>query len=136
MATTKLPCKVVKKSQRKGATKQAPKGFKAASFEIQDNEDCSFTVFGVDAAGSGGIDISAVATLAAVSADTTVLTVDPATGATVPTHGVKPGTVSIGVDATWTDGSVGPFHTDVDGTVKQGPVAGLEVTFGPNVPRP
>jgi len=130
----KFTCKMAPKGARK---MMAAAGAKAAgdAFSIADNEDGSFTVFGVDKAGNQ-VPIDGVATLTATSSDPSTLTLDTPSGATVQTHGVKPGAVTISVTATWDDGSVGPFSLDLTGTVGGSAVAGLTATFSNPVPRP
>jgi hypothetical protein len=101
-----------------------------ASFQIQDNQDDSFTVFGVDAAGNQ-VDISGVASLAVSSDNTAILTVDAPVGMTSAMHAVGPvGTVNIVAKATWTDGSVGPFTFTLPVTVQTGPASGLNIVPG------
>lgn len=100
-----------------------------ASYGLQDNQDGSVTVWGVDAAGAT-VDISTVATLtpAPVSDNTAVLTVDAPVGMTCVYHGVAPGEANVTLVATWNDGSVGPF-TITDPCVVSGSAAtGLAIT--------
>lgn len=109
----------------------AASGDPIPSYVLQDNEDGSFTVFGVNAAGNQ-VDISSVATLtpAPTSSDTTVLTVDPPVGMTVTCHAIKAGHADVSVTATWNDGSVGPYFITVPADVSSSGVIGIGVTFG------
>ncbi len=123
-------------------TLKAPKaGGKAAGpmqdFLLVDNEDSSYTVQGVDAAGAT-VDISTVATLAATSSDPSVLTVDPPVGMTGAVHGVKPGSVTVTLTATWNDptAGIGPFNIEWPLTVSAGPATGIVVTPGTPTVRP
>lgn len=101
------------------------------SFQLQDNQDDTYTVSGVDAAGFP-VDISGVASLtpAPTSADPTVLTVDAPTGMTFGVHGVKPGESDVTATATWNDGSLGPFTFILPTTVAAGPAGSIVVTPG------
>ena len=79
--------KLIKKSDNKKAAAAAPhkRGDPPpASYNLQDNQDGSFTILGVDAAGAQ-VDISTVASLtpAPISTNTDVLTVDAPAGMTV-----------------------------------------------------
>ncbi len=116
----------------KGKTSGKPgKGTaKKGDFLFHDNEDDTYTVTGVDAAGAP-VDISSVATIAATSDNAAVLTADAPTGTTGMVHGVAPGSANLTITATWGDGSVGPFTITVPVTVAAGPATGLDVTFGP-----
>ncbi len=125
MATVKL----VKKSH---GLKAAAKGAapKKGDFAFVDNQDDSYTVSGVDAAGAA-VDISAVATITAASDNPGAFTADAPSGMTGTLHGVAPGSGNLTVVATWTDGSVGPFTITVPITVTGGPATGLKIDFGP-----
>lgn len=127
------PCKVSMQKAQRGAAVgavQAKVGDVADSFVLEDNQDGSFTVFGVSKAGNK-VDISSVATLAVTSSDPAIVTVDAPEGMRVATHAVGPtGSVTLTITATWNDGSVGPFSIDLPGTVMGGPVSGLIVDFG------
>jgi hypothetical protein len=104
------------------------------NFEIQDNGDATFTVFGVDSAGNGGIDISGIATMTAVSSDTSKLTVDAPVGVTSAIHAVGPLApapgVTVSIVVTFTSGSPAPISIDQPITIVQGPVSGVQVVFG------
>lgn len=124
----KLKVSLVKKS---AAPRMASRGAKAADQAaiLQDNQDQTVTVFGVDAGGAQ-VDISSVATLAVTSSDPAILTVDAPNGATFAHHGVAPGEAKVEIVATWSDGSVGPFTIDLPVTVTGSPVSGLQVLLG------
>lgn len=125
--------KLVKKS----AFKAAASGAKAtgAAFGIQDNQDDTLTVFGTDAAGAQ-VDISAVATLSAMSDTPAVCSVDAPAGMTVAFHGVSPGSANLTVTATWSDGSIGPFTFIQPVTCTGGPATGITVVLGTPTVRP
>ncbi len=126
---------------KKSAAKKAAPGAKAAGpmrdFLLMDNEDSTFTVFGVDAGGNQ-VDIAPVATLtpAPTSSDATILTVDPPSGMTAKVHALKPGTATLTFGATWNDGSVGPFTVDWPQSVQGTAATGLTVVPGTPVVRP
>lgn len=110
------------------------KGGPLVSFNLQDNGDLTFTVFGVDAAGAQ-VDISSVATLTATSDNTAIVTVDPPTGMSSAIHAPVPApavgaTTTIHLTATWNDNSVGPFTIDWPQTITAGPVTGIVVSPG------
>jgi hypothetical protein len=132
MATKSAAAKAAKATKTSGA---APGP--AQDFLLMDNEDSTFTVFGVDAGGNR-VDISSVATLtpAPTSSDTAVLTLDPPVGMTDKVHGLKPGTATITFTATWNDGSRGPFTVDWPQTVSGTPATGITVTPGTPTIRP
>ncbi len=118
----------------KAAVKAGPKAA-PVDFSLQDNGDDTVTIMGVDAAGNP-VDISGVATLAVVSADPTIVTVDPPVGLTYAMHAIgklsTPGTpVLVTSTATWTDGSRGPFTIDDPVDVVAGPAGGLVIQHGP-----
>lgn len=125
--------KSVQKSAAKVGAAGSPKKLKAGAglsdFQIQDNQDDTFTVGGVDAGGAP-VDISGVATLTATSGDPSVMTVDPPAGMVATAHALKPGTVTLTFIATWTDGSVGPFTIDQPVSVTGSAATGLTVTPG------
>lgn len=124
MATVKLLKKVFAAA---GSVKKALAP--TSDYALQDNQDGSVTVWGVDSAGAQ-VDISGVATLTAESDNVAVLTVDAPVGMTVAYHGVAPGEAKVTLVATWTDGSVGPF-TIIDPCVVSGSAAvGITVTHG------
>lgn len=131
---SKVKVSLTKKSHSKFAA--AKPGAKAAGdvFVFQDNEDSTCTVFGVDAAGAQ-VDISSVASLSVVSSDPTIATVDTPVGATFKLSGVLPGNVTIGVTATWNDGSIGPFSFDLPVECKAGPANSIIVIPGTPIPR-
>lgn len=130
-------CLVKKSAHRKMASK-AP-GVKAvgSAFTFVDNEDDSVSVQGSDAGGNP-VDISAVASIAVVSSDLTVLTVDPPVGTTFKMHGLKPGHSDVAVTATWNDptAGIGPFAATLPCDVTAGGVSGLVITPGVPTPRP
>lgn len=132
---------LVKKSASAGKkVMKASPGVKLGEFQIQDNQDSTCTVFGVDAAGAQ-LDISAVATLtpAPSSSDPATVTVDPPTGMTFVMHAVgpltTPGTpVLITAVATWNDGSIGPFTFDLPVEVQKSPSAIGGIVIVPGTP--
>lgn len=97
-------------------------------YALQDNQDGSVTILGVDAAGVQ-VDISGIATLAAVSDAPDVLTVDAPADMTVAYHGVKPGKAKVALTATANDGSF-TFTVDDPCDVAMSGVTGLVVTHG------
>lgn len=128
-----MTCRLSKKSNNRGAVKRAGAGG-IVGFDLQDNGDLTFTVFGTDAAGAL-VDISDVATLTATSSDSTVVTVDPPVKMSSAVHAAVPppvvgATASISFTATWNDGSVGPFTIDWPQTIVAGPVTGIAVQPG------
>lgn len=128
MATVTL-VKKASKGVSAAPVKKAKVGDPIAVFTMQDNQDDTCTVQGVDAAGAA-VDISAVATITAVSDNPAVLTVDSPVGMTFKEHGVAPGSANVTVVATWGDGSVGPFTFTLPDTVTAGPATGLLITHG------
>ncbi len=118
-----------------------------SAVNINDNQDDSFTVHGVDANGSV-LDISALATITASSDNTALMTVDAPVGVTSTVHGVVPspapadgtvlGVANLVIVATWNDGSVGPFNISVPVTLTYSASAptGIVVDFGTPVIRP
>jgi hypothetical protein len=127
----------VRLSKAQGLKKAAKsvKGDLISSFVMLDNEDDTYTVSGIDAAGNP-VDISAVATLtpAPTSDNTSVLTVDapdPANPMTFAVHAVGPlGVANVLATATWNDGSLGPFSFTLPTTVQAGPAGGIEIIPG------
>jgi hypothetical protein len=123
----------------KGATKMSAKVTPRAApagFNLQDNGDDTFTVLGADAAGNT-LDISAVATLTAVSDTPAVVTVDPPTGMTSAIHAAVPApkvgaTANITLTATWNDTTlgIGPFTITWPISITAGPAGGIVVTPG------
>ena len=111
------------------------KGAAVASFILQDNQNDTCTVFGVDNAGNQ-VDISTVASLTPppTSSDTTKITVGAPTGMTFNIKAVGPLTagtpVNITVVATWNDGSIGPFTFTLPVEVQAGPTGGIIVVPG------
>lgn len=108
----------------------------SGGFELHVAEDGTGTVFGVN--DQGQVDISAIATLAASSSDTGIVTVSVTGGMTFKETGVKEGDATVKFDATWNDGSIGPFGVDDPVHVVKappGPVTGLIVTHDPPVSR-
>ena len=129
MATVKL----VKKGGMR-ASRPLAKGQKVGDFALQDNQDDTFTVLGIDAAGNA-VDISAVATLTPPpsSSDPSILTVDSPSAMVFAGHTTgKLGHVEITATATWNDGSIGPFSFTLPVDVIPGPVTG--VTIQPGTP--
>jgi hypothetical protein len=102
-----------------------------SAFAVQDNEDGTDTVTGVDVQGAS-VDISAVAGMvpAPVSDNLTILSVDAPNGMTYGYHALLPGTANVTLGATWTDGSVGPFTIVQPYTVSGSAATGLVVTHG------
>jgi hypothetical protein len=121
----------------KTACPKAAAGAGAAGANIQDNQDSTITTLGVTASGAD-VDISSVATEVITSSDPTIASVGTAVGMTAPFSGLKAGTCTFTIVATWTDGSVAPQTLVVTVTVsaKPDPVTGLAVTFGPVTVRP
>lgn len=130
-----MTIKLVKKSKgmRAAPTKTAAVGDPIPSYLLQDNQDGSFTVHGVDAAGAT-VDISVVASLdpPPTSSDLAVLTVDAPHGMMVVCHAHNPGHSDVTVTATWNDPAtgIGPYVITVPCDVGSGPATGLFVTFG------
>jgi hypothetical protein len=111
------------------ATKADFKAGTPVPFDIMDNGDQSYTLFGRSAAGNR-VDITGLVTVTAVSDNTAALTVDPPTGPKVQTHAIGPvGTANVANVVTWNDGSVGPFSIDLVATIKAGAATGLDVVF-------
>ncbi len=130
-----MQCKLSKKAPGNKAV--APLKASAAAvigFDLQDNGDLTFTVYGTDATGAQ-VDISDVATLTAMSSAPPVVTVDPPTGMSSAIHAATPApapgaTVVISLTATWNDGSIGPFTIDWPQTIVAGGVTGITVKPG------
>ncbi len=129
---TKLPKGMkAKKNIAKAKVGQAP-----TEFEYLVGEDGECTVQGVN--DQGAVDITTVATLTVVSADPSIVSVDPASinGMTFTEKAVAVGSTVVTVTATWNDGSVGPFSLDDPVKVSvpvpppPGPVVGLTITHG------
>jgi hypothetical protein len=118
-------------SKRSSGTRKAAPGAKATgtAFVLQDNQDDTCTVQGVDAAGAA-VDISGVAVITVSSDNLNVLTVDPPTGMTFRMRGVAPGSATVSVQATWNDGSIGPFQFVLPVTVTGSAATGIVVTPG------
>ena len=128
--------KLFKKSLVKKMGARLAKGAAAPpTYGIMDNEDGTFTVVGVDSAGAP-VDISAVATLAAVSDTPTVFSVDPPVGMLVTGHGLLPGSANVTFTATWLDASVGPYSIVLPVSCTGGPAVGITVTPGVPTIRP
>lgn len=105
----KVKVTLVKKKPGVQAAPKAKAGDPVVEFQIQDNQDATFTVFGVNAQGNQ-LDINGVATLQVASDNTPILTVDPPTGMTSAMHAVNPvGKANVTATVTWNDGSIGPF---------------------------
>jgi hypothetical protein len=123
--------KIIKSTASQGVKSAAPMavGDSTDAYLLQDNNDGSFDVFGLNAAGNR-VDITGVATLDASSSDDSVVAVSPPTGAHVACQAKKPGSAEIKATATWNDGSVGPFEITVPCDVKSSPVKGLVAEFG------
>jgi hypothetical protein len=127
-----MQCTLTKKSNvRRGLLAIAKKGDTPNAFQLQDNQDDTFTIFGVSAA-NPQVDISGVASLSVSSSDSTVVTADVATGMTDKVHGLKAGTSTLTIVASWNDNSVGPFTITVDVTIVADPnkVSGLAINWG------
>jgi hypothetical protein len=130
-----MKCTLTKKSSSaKTATKASRGAAPPVNFNLQDNGDDTYTVFGVDAAGNQ-VDISTVATLAAVSDTPAVVTADAPVGMTGAFHAATPApainaTATLTITATWTDGSVGPFVISQPLTIVAGPAAGVAIQLG------
>lgn len=137
MAKTKVS--LMKKSAAKAQSRGsfAAVGDPVAEFIFFDNEDSTCEVFGVSKGGNQS-DISQVATLAVVSADTSKVTVDAPIGMKFKMSAVGPVSttpVNISVTATWNDGSLGPFVFDLPVTVQAGPANSIVVVPGTPVAR-
>jgi hypothetical protein len=133
MAKKKMTVELVKKG---AASAKLLKASAAAGpvvgYQILDNGDATFTIFGKDSAGNR-IDISGVATAAATSDAPTIVTVDAPVGMTSAIHAVGPvGSANLTVVATWTDGSLGPDTLVQPVTTVANPasVTGLDIQFG------
>jgi hypothetical protein len=130
---------LTKGKKKLAAGKKATAGAPVVDFQINDNENSTCTVWATNAAGDQ-IDISAVATLAVTSSDTTVIAVDPPAGMTFQMHALKlstPGTpVNLTIVATVTDGSSGPFTVTLPCDVGPGGATGLVVIPGTPTVRP
>jgi len=99
---------------------------------LQDNENNTLTVLGVDGAGNQ-VDISSVATLtpAPTVDQPTLLTVGAPTAMTFAVTAVGPlGTVNLTITATWNDGSIGPFVITQPLTLVAGPAGGITIVPG------
>lgn len=129
---------------KRPAGRLAAKAHKTAvlgSLNLNDNQDDTFTVEGVDEHGSA-LDISGVASITNSSDNTALMTVDAPIGVTSKVHGILPtpppadgaplGTANLVVVATWNDGSFGPFTitVPVSFTHKAGSPTGIQVDFG------
>ncbi len=125
----------VRLSKNPNAVKKAAlhaKGSLISSFVMFDNDDDTFTVSGVDAAGNP-VDISAVASLtpAPTSDNPSVLTVGPPVGMTFPVAAAGPlGVANVTATATWGDGSLGPFAFTLPVTIQAGAAGGIEIIPG------
>lgn len=135
----KMTCKSVKAKKSSmgssGTTRLKVGDAPPGGFELTDFQDGSFKIRGVTQAGNA-VDLDAVATLTATSSDPAVLTVDTPAGMDVATHGVKKGTATVTVTATWNDATTGPFVLEIPCNVVDSPVSGLVAEFGPAVVRP
>lgn len=108
-------------------------------FGLMDNGDCTFTVFGLDAAGNQ-IDISTVATMSCSSDNTAVVTVDTPTGMGSAMHTpTNPApqigqTANISVVVTWSDPTTAPpgspFNFTLPVTIQPGAVSGITIVPG------
>jgi hypothetical protein len=128
MASPKIT--LVKKSAAKAKARAAKPGDATSTFQLVDNQDDTFTVNGVDAAGNA-VDISTLATMTAASDNTAVLTVDAPVGLTSAMHAVGPvGTANVTVVVTLTDGSAGPFTVSLPVSVVAGPASGVVIQLG------
>lgn len=132
-----MKCSITKKSAARGAPKPLARGAPPPSaFTLQDNADGTFTVLGADAAGNS-LDISAVASITALSDNPAVVTVDTPAPMTLGVHAPTAPAPAIGavanvtVTATWTDGSIGPFTFTFSETITAGPAASILVVPGP-----
>jgi hypothetical protein len=115
---------------RKGAKPMAAGTPSGTAFNLVDNGDDTFTVVGLDKAGNQ-VDISSAATIAVVSDNTSILTVDPPVGMTSAMHAAGPlGTANLNITATWNDGSLGPFSFTLPVTTVAGAASGVEIQLG------
>jgi hypothetical protein len=134
MAKMKSVVLVKKGAAKMAATGTKPKAADPGAFGLIDNQDDSVTVMGVTTGGDH-VDISTVATLAAVSSDPAVASVDPPAGMTYQLHGLKAGHSDVALTVTWNDGSIGPFSATDPIDVASGGVTGLVITHGVPVTR-
>lgn len=105
-------------------------------FALHDNEDDTVTVMGEDSAGFP-VDISATATLAVVSDNPSVLSVDSPAAMTYTEHGLAPGSANVDITATFTAGTPAPLTFRDPATVStSGQPGKLVITHGPPVVRP
>jgi hypothetical protein len=131
--------KVKQVVQAARASTKAAIGLRADEFIIQDNQDSTCTVYGVDSAGNQA-DISALATLTPppTSSDTSKITVDAPQGMTFVMHAVAatdPGApVTISATATFNDGTTGPFTFDLPCDVNKSPTAIGGIVIVPGTP--
>lgn len=131
--------KLVKKSQHKQLAQlktHKPGDAPPPNFVIQDNEDSTFTVMGVDSAGFP-VDLSATAKITSNTSDNPAsLTVDPPAGMAYGVHGIAPGSANVITVVTANDGSFGPFTYTLPTTETTGPAGGIVVTPGTPTVRP
>ncbi|HEV3236794.1 MAG TPA: hypothetical protein VGZ25_07375 [Gemmataceae bacterium] len=131
----KCQCSIQKTGGKKFAAPKAKAGDLPPNpaIVLLDNEDQTFTVAGVDAAGKP-LDISALATMTDSSADPTILTVDAPVGMASAVHTPVPpkdGSTSIAIVVTANDASFGPFNLSLAATVDPRKPVGAQVSLGP-----
>ena len=133
----KFLVKLTKKSFNLKTVKAAAAG-PVVGFNLQDNGDLTFTVFGTDAAGAQ-VDLSSVATLTATSDAPAVVTVDSPVGMGSAIHAAVPAptvgaTANITLTVTWTNPTGAPagspFSIVWPQTIIAGPVTGITVQPG------
>lgn len=120
----------------KKAPHAAAQGAAVIDFVLQDNQNDTLTVHGVDAVGNP-VDISAVASLTPPpsSSDVSILTVSAPTGMTFSMSATgklsTPGSpVNITATVTFNDGTIGPFTAQLPCDVTAGPAAGVIIVPG------
>jgi hypothetical protein len=123
---------LVKKSALRGAVPK--KTGTIVDFQIQDNQNDSCTVIGVDGAGNQ-VALPSTVSIVVTSSDPTTITVAAPVGTTfVMTATGKltiPGTpTNLTVTATWSDGSAGPYTYILPVDVIAGPVGGIVIVPG------
>lgn len=120
---------VKKSSMHASASKMKAGDAAPMAFTIVDNGNQHFDVMGASAAGNP-VDISGVATLAAVSSDPTLLSAS-VSGMGFDVAAIGPvGDCSVDLTATWNDGSLGPFTASIAESITVGPANQIVVTPG------
>lgn len=122
--------KAFKKSALSGPLKAHAKGAAIAGGSIVDNENGTYTIGGLDAAGQP-TDIESLATLTPppTDSDTTVAQCGTPTGMTFPVQAKKPGVDEIALSVTFNAGTPAPLTDTAELTVTGGPAVGLTATL-------